>query len=367
MSTARSTGLLAVAFAVVAVGACSSSGAPAATGDADAGDQGSSGGDASPSRTDSGAGTSGGASSEGGGFDAAPVGTAADAAGGACATRSGAARGLVTRTLKVGGVDRHVAVYLPATLDARKPVPFVVAYHGWDASANDMHDITQLTDLADKEGIAVAFPEGEAGYDSLLPPWNCGANVCPSLAIVTPVASGDDLGFLDAILADVRQDQCLDAAHLYVTGFSMGGYFTHHVGCMRADIRAVAPHSGGTHDLGACPVARKPIIMFHGDADDMIPVGCDDPKATNTPLGVTASATAWAKKNGCGATTTSVAVQGGECRYYDGCPADGQVALCVFHGMKHCWAGGPTSGGDGCPGFASATALQWEFYKKYAW
>jgi polyhydroxybutyrate depolymerase len=148
----------------------------------------------------------------------------------------------------------------------------------------------------------------------------------------------------------------------------MGGYFAHHVGCMRPDIRAVAPHSGGTHDLGACIGGHKPIIIFHGDADPVIPVGCDDPTAPIIPLGVTSSATAWAERNGCATSTTTTTVENGTCSYYEGCPSDGQVALCVLHGMGHCWAGGAADAGIySCPPYANATQLEWQFFKTYAW
>jgi polyhydroxybutyrate depolymerase len=100
----------------------------------------------------------------------------------------------------------------------------------------------------------------------------------------------------------------------------------------------------------------------------MIPDGCDDPNATNTPMGFTPSATAWAQRNGCGTATTTTPVQNGTCSYYQGCPADGQVAICILSGMKHCWSGGPADAGDNaCPGWASATQLEWAFFKKYAW
>jgi len=51
-------------------------------------------------------------------------------------------------------------------------------------------------------------------------------------------------------------------------------------------------------------------------------------------------------------------------------PADGQVEVCTFTGMGHCWAGGSTTGSGasfGCPTYASATQLEWSFFKKYAW
>jgi poly(3-hydroxybutyrate) depolymerase len=154
----------------------------------------------------------------------------------------------------------------------------------------------------------------------------------------------------------------------------MGGYFSHHVGCYRSDIRAVGPHSGGTlADLSACTTGHVPIIIFHGTADELIADGCDDP--TGLPLaGFPASATLWAAKNGCKTTYTTIPTDSdaggnGQCYLYDGCPADGQVELCTFTGMGHCWAGGaPDAGAQfACPTYASATQLEWAFFKKYAW
>ena len=74
------------------------------------------------------------------------------------------------------------------------------------------------------------------------------------------------------------------------------------------------------------------------------------------------------KAAGGGSTGTGGA--SGQCYVYDGCPADGQVEVCTFTGMPHCWAGGtdPGSGGTySCTDYSSATQLQWDFFKKYAW
>jgi polyhydroxybutyrate depolymerase len=282
---------------------------------------------------------------------------------GPCGIR-GAMRGLQPHTMMLGGLNRTYLVYLPAG-DAQAAMPLVLVFHGYTMSGQNMYDVTAYKAIADAMQVALAFPDGEAGPNSLGAPWNVGANVCPSAAGAPPSASGDDLAFADAMRADIAQDQCIDGAHVYITGFSMGGYFSHHAGCMHPGIRAVAPHSGGTHALDTCANAHEPIIIFHGLSDPVIPDGCDDPNASSVPSGVTPSAKAWAQHNGCATTATTMMVQGGSCAYYDGCPAGGQVALCTFSGMGHCWAGG--SGSFGCPNYASATQLEWQFFKQYAW
>ncbi len=286
--------------------------------------------------------------------------------GPSCGLRAGG-RGMTRRTIMAGGLERSYIVYLPELVDPAEPVPLVIVAHGYTMSGEAMFNLTEYAGHADTEHIAVAFPDGQGGPDSTGAPWNVGANVCPSTAGTPPSAPGDDFAFIDAIKADIALDQCLDLEHLYATGFSMGGYLSHHIGCMRDDIRAVAPASGGTHDLASCTVGHKPIIIFHGISDGLVPNGCDDPGGFPV-TGVEPSARAWAAKNGCGTTTTTQLVAGGSCAYYDGCPADGQVAVCTFVGMGHCWAGAPASAGTyACPGYASATALQWQFFKQHAW
>jgi poly(3-hydroxybutyrate) depolymerase len=130
--------------------------------------------------------------------------------------------------------------------------------------------------------------------------------------------------------------------------------------------------SGTIASLDGCKTAHMPIIIFHGTADPLISNACDDPTAT-PEAGFPASATLWAKKNGCKATYQTIPANGasgnGQCYLYDECPAGGQVEVCTFTNMPHAWAGAPVCAGciGSGVGFASATQLEWAFFKKYAW
>ena len=295
--------------------------------------------------------------------DAAPDDAAPAVDAGPCGLRGGP-RGLSSRELAIDGKQRTYLVYLPPAAGPEARLPLVFVHHGYTMSGRKMFDVTEYAALADAEGIAVVFPDGQGGPDSTAAPWNVGTGVCPSILGPPPVAAGDDFAFLDAMTADVAADQCLDTEHVFVTGFSMGGYFSHHAGCMRPDIRGIAPHSGGTHVLAGCKSERKPVIIFHGAADPVIPAGCNDPAAP--PIaGVTPAADAWAAHNGCSLATIPSNVNGGTCRRYLGCPDGGQVELCTFPAMGHCWAGGP--GVYGCSTYAEATRLEWQFWKMFAW
>jgi polyhydroxybutyrate depolymerase len=335
----------------VAAGAGGIGGMPAAGAGGSAGaagGMGGSGGSAGGSAGSSGAGAGGSAGT------AAPM---------ACSGKPGALRGRSDQTLMADGVARTFVHYAPSTLDKDKPAPIVIVPHGYTMSGQQMFDITQYSALADKEGFVAVFPDGIGAPG----PWNVGEGVCGAGAFVT--ATTDDQAFVTALIDFVEKDQCVDRAHVYMTGFSMGGYFSNETGCQRSEIRAVGPHSGGTHDLGACPQMRKPVIIFHFADDALIEYGCG-----------TDARDKWVARNGCMmAAPEIVQVEGGSCEYYKGCPADGQVALCTFQVpaagggesiVGHAWSGGSQSGegaGFAIPATASATELGWAFFKKYAW
>jgi poly(3-hydroxybutyrate) depolymerase len=289
-------------------------------------------------------------------------------------------RGKTMRTVKVGSTSRTYIAYLPMSASPTTPVPLVYIFHGATQTGANMYEITQYSALADKEGIAAVFLDGQGTSSATgtgnLAPWNVtdGPELC-GLGTLVSNANAVDFQFLDAVLADIKTDQCVDSSHVFATGFSMGGYFSHHIACDRKDFRAAAPHSGGTMaDLSSCKTNHVPIIIFHGQADPLINAACDDPTLT-AQAGFPASATLWAKKNGCMSTYKTIPEMGtmtgnnGNCYLYDGCPADGQVEVCTFGNLPHAWAGAPTC--PGCigsgAGYASATQLEWDFFKKYAW
>ena len=86
-----------------------------------------------------------------------------------------------------------------------------------------------------------------------------GAAVCGYGDLVNNSTANVDFAFMDAVKTDIENDQCLDTNHVFATGFSMGGYFTEHIGCYRSDFHGLAPHSGGTlADLSPCTTGPTP-------------------------------------------------------------------------------------------------------------
>jgi phospholipase/carboxylesterase len=99
------------------------------------------------------------------------------------------------------------------------------------------------------------------------------------LAMMRGVATAAPL--LDAFLDDVLAERGLDASRLALVGFSQGTMMSLHVGLRRAVApAAIVGYSGmlvleGDTDVegyGRQVRARPPILLVHGDSDDLIPV-----------------------------------------------------------------------------------------------
>ncbi len=285
----------------------------------------------------------------------------------ACSGKPGSKRGKTNQMVTAAGAMRTFIYYAPQDLDPNEPVPLVIIPHGSTMSGQAMYDVTQYEKVADREKFVAIFPDGEDGPGSIAP-WNVGDNTCGLGALVA--GDGDDQSFVDEMIKFADDDQCIDHDHIFMTGFSMGGYFSHETACQNPKVRAVGPHSGATHDLSSCPVKDpKPVIIMHFKGDTLIDYSC-----------ATDARDKWVQRNGCSKDDPDVVnVKGGACEYYKGCPADGQVALCSFEEAPgsdeaipsgHAWSGGSK---DGEGAFAaitmteSATELSWSFFKKYGW
>jgi polyhydroxybutyrate depolymerase len=323
------------------IGSTSGTGVPAAgTGSASNPIGGMAGRPAAAGSGMGGAGTSAGTGGSAGAAGAAgmPVGQAGMGGSDSAAACSGKAgkKGNVTGVFEKEGAS--YIVHYPNNLDPNKPVPLVFVAHGFTMSGAIMQGITNFDAVADANGFVVVYPDGDGGAT----PWNVGVSACAPGSLVDAPAA-DSFGYLDAMRAAVEQDQCIDPKKVFVTGFSMGGYFSHNVGCKRGNsfARAVGPHSGGTYP-GECPGAPVPVFIMHGDADTFI----DYRNCGMAARGY------WLERNKCGAQFETKQVMGGSCEWYKDCDANGQTVFCSFNGVGHSWAGG-------------ATDAVWNFFKLY--
>ncbi|MBX7081979.1 MAG: hypothetical protein K1X88_22425, partial [Nannocystaceae bacterium] len=205
--------------------ACSpgSEGTAGSSGSGSSSSDGGSGGTAATSIANSEAGStaadSGGGSGSSDGGDSSttgePLGCPADAMG------EGQYDGLM---IEHDGIMRRYNLYVPAGLDGSVAAPLVINLHGYTSNAAQQQLFSQFDPVADANGLVVAYPEGTDAS------WNAGT--CCGTAVTNDV---DDVGFVLAVIADVKARTCIDPKRVYATGMSNGGFMSHRLACEAAD------------------------------------------------------------------------------------------------------------------------------------
>jgi polyhydroxybutyrate depolymerase len=194
-----------------------------------------------------------------------------------------------------GAHTRTYRLHLPATYRGDKPLPVVLAFHGYGGSAADMETSSGFSALADLQGILAVYPQGLLFPGDHLPFW----------ASAGPVDAGiDDIRFVSQVLDDLQRTLCVAPMRIYATGFSNGGGMTGYLACrLSGRIAAFAPAAGNFYAVpGGCTPSRPaPILDFHGTADPVVPYS-GIPAAQNPqwPLpSIPKWLEGWATRDGC--------------------------------------------------------------------
>lgn len=241
---------------------------------------------------------------------------------------------VVERTVTVGGVTRQYLVYGSWKAMQTSKAPLVVMVHGSNQSGGYAYQNFGWKEVADAEGLVVAYPtgltycyyedknhNGRIDYD--VPPdvrqvetkWANGelgrAGVAPlctrppevdqtagldaATLATLQAAPADDDGFIRAMVAAVAAEWQTDAKRTYATGFSNGSAYVHHLAGAMADLfAAVHVHAGVTLEAPAPRASRVIPLLFTDGADTdfgTVPIG-NDAYAADNPIGRYAAALA---------------------------------------------------------------------------
>src|SRR5262245_32041753 len=164
-----------------------------------------------------------------------------------------------------GGRDRHYLVHVPPQAARDAPLPVIVNYHGGGGNAQSHREMTNMSPLADREGILVVFPDGVGGRGpgKRFHTWNSGS--CCGAAADEKV---DDVGFTFAVIADLAARAPVDRTRLYATGHSNGSTMAQRLAHdAPARIAAIAAVSG-VNDLGDAPLSPPVPSLFIHSVDD---------------------------------------------------------------------------------------------------
>lgn len=323
------------ALAPVLVLACAGGGMPGKRVGDTGGDDGNPGGEAgappvggsggSPAPGDAAPATGGAAGEPAPSADAAPLDGAPDTGGG-----SGDAGGTTTtfseaclrahplpaegfHDLQVGVETRRFILRLPSGYDGKKPWPVIFVFHGAGQSAGYFDGNTDLRAQTEEKAVLV-FPDGPVKPDGRRS-W--------------VFRSADNVIFVDALLAWLKKNLCIDPSHLFATGLSSGGYMSVTLACQRGDVfKAVATCSGGMVEKENCK-GNPTVWLRLGKAD-----------SAGTIASVTEARDFWIQRNGCQPTNPKP-IEPAPCVSYGGCQGGASVVFCA------------DTGGHGWPGYLS--------------
>ena len=208
-----------------------------------------------------------------------------------------------TLTVDVDGVTRSYVLYVPASYVPGTAAPLLFNFHGYTSNATQQMGYGDFRPIADVEGFLIAHPQGLdlPGTAANDPHWNVGG--------WTTASQSNDLGFTDAMIADISATYSIDAARIYSTGFSNGGFFSFELACKRSNVIAAIGSVAGTitpqqEAAGCAPVRAVPVVQIHGTSDGTIPYAVSS--GYSEP--VSDAITAWRGYNGASVAVAPVSI-----------------------------------------------------------
>lgn len=279
--------------------------------------------------------------------------------------------------IRLMGVNRDYLLHIPEDYRQGDRLPLVIALHGAFSNARAFERQTGFSLLADREGFIVAYPSGGFGLFGFLKHWNAGH--CCGKAAADNV---DDVGFLLAVIDDIKDRLPIDTTRIYMTGFSNGGALTYRFAAEKTDILAaaapMAASAGGRAGKDdpfwviPQPADKLPMMVFHATDDPNVPFkGGISPKkgGEREYLSVEESLDIWIRANNCNPEAKAEMLYGGNVHkstWDENQPYE--ISLYAIDCWGHKWPGrfftdrlntdNPLKGFD-------AAEIIWEFFKRH--
>jgi polyhydroxybutyrate depolymerase len=201
-----------------------------------------------------------------------------------------------------GSTTRPYSVRLPGGYDPTRPYPVIVVLHGCGSGTNNV----PMEKPAGMDAIVVRGTGTASGTC-----WDTSA-------------TGPDVAFFDAMVADTKARFCADEGRVFAVGYSSGSWLVNQLTCIRSNVlRGGASVTGGEAASGTCKggVAR----IFVHDKDDTTNVISGSEKARDRQL----------TQNGCDKSVAPVAQDPSPCVRYASCPPAYPVEWCATSGQMH--------------------------------
>lgn len=203
------------------------------------------------------------------------------------------------KTLVHEGRTRSYRVHLPPSYRQGSPTALVFALHRHGGTAARFESKTGFSQLADREGFIVVYPDAVAYGPNQRQMWNGGGIFGRWWA-----GQVDDVSFFTELIDTVSEQYTTDPNRLFVFGESSGAFMAYHLAArLPGRFAAIAPWAGllAYDDSIAGPPLS--VIHFHGARDrDVLYTGMREWGF----YGVERGLRLWAQHNGCKSTPTVI-------------------------------------------------------------
>ncbi|HEY3495346.1 MAG TPA: hypothetical protein VGK73_11695 [Polyangiaceae bacterium] len=309
-------------------------GAGAGSGGAGAGGAGAGGAGAGGTSAGSGGASGGSAGTNAGGAGAGGTAGASAGAGGSSGMSAGCGKAPTIPSnqynngrpisIMAGNMQRRYVLSVPGNYDNTHPYRLVVSFHQRDG--NDIQNYNWqfygLLPLSENTTIFVA-PNGQLNGQP------CSGMGDGEGSCGWPNSNNSDFALADAVVAQIKENFCIDTDRIFATGWSYGGAMSYETGCARARgtangyIRGVAVYAGSPQiTSGPCP-PDSPVAYFgsHGTQDNVL-----------QHSGGVSMAQDYAEANGCNWMSPPQASGSHVCTDIGGCMNGYPVRFCSFVG-----------------------------------
>jgi polyhydroxybutyrate depolymerase len=226
--------------------------------------------------------------------------------------------------LVAGGWDRSALVHVPHGIPAGRPVPLVLALHGWGSSGRQMERYSGFSHQAELHGFVVAYPDARDLH------WN----------ITADPKRPDDVAFAAALIADLGHSYCIDRRRTFAAGVSNGAGMVALLACaLSSQIAAIAPVAGDYDGQPPCRTSRpESVLEIHGTDDQDAPYFGAKGRASGQTL--PAFVRGWVHRDRCGSIASTRRLAAGTMLYrWGGCSSGSVVEHVQIRGGLHQWPG----------------------------
>ena len=210
--------------------------------------------------------------------------------------------------VNIGPSSRTAVLEMPGGHDYSRPLPLVVALHGFSNSGQEVTYNMGLTDSIHNNEHLLLRPDGtqHSGWGN---PrfWNATDACCNEGFLWGPTHS-DDVNWLEDIVSDAVLNYGADPEGVIFMGFSNGGFMSHRMACDRGSLmKAIVALNGVTwNDFSMCPNTGTPDIL-HVHATDDGTIEYEGGNNNGNPFpGANTTLANWALRKGCDLQRTPV-------------------------------------------------------------